>query len=156
MVNEESQPIVQLTRWLKATPQRVFRSWTDPNQVSKWLSPTPEIELAQVAIDARVGGSYRLSYRNPDTGHINVVLGQYVEFDPPNRLVITWAWQPPHDGFPESFLGHISTVTIDLVELDGGTQITLTHQNLPSGEISQRHVWGWNGALDQLETFVKP
>ncbi len=149
-MTDPTTPSVRLTRWLKATPQRVFDAWTNAQQVARWLSPNEAIKQAFTEVDARVGGRFRFGYANPDTGHVNTVAGEYLVVDPPRRLVFTWAWIPPHDEFTADQMNFDSTVTIELTDRDGGTQITLTHEKLPTGPITERHIWGWNGALDRL------
>ncbi len=143
-------PSVRLTRWFKAPPQRVFDAWTHQQQIARWLSPNKAIKQVLTQVDARVGGAFRFGYANPDTGHVNTVAGKYLVVDPPRRLVFTWAWLPPHDEFSDQELAFDSTVTVELTNLDGGTQIILTHEKLPTGPITQRHIWGWTGALDRL------
>ncbi|MEM7627065.1 MAG: SRPBCC domain-containing protein [Planctomycetota bacterium] len=146
-------PTVHLTRWIKASPQRVFEAWTTADQLARWLSPGPEHPLAEVVADARVGGELRLAYGTADAGRYDAVVGQFLELTPPQRLVFTWAWQSPHSEFAAEDLGHESTVTIDLLPIDGGTELTLRHRGLPPGLMSERHTWGWTGALDQLADF---
>ncbi len=151
-MTDAAEPTVRLTRWLNASPRRVFEAWTRAQDVARWLSPRPDIAVAFAEVDARPGGAYRIGFRNPESGHVNVVAGRYLEIDPPARLVMSWAWQPPHDEFPDAFVGADSVVTVELVGVDGGAQLTLTHRGLPGGAITDRHAWGWNGALDRLTT----
>lgn len=153
-MTEATTKTVRLTRWLKAEPQRVFAAWTDPAQVTKWWTPADDIDLVASEVDARVGGVLKLGYRRRGTEHVNVILGRYTDVDPPSRLVFTWAWQPPHDEFPDDQLDFESTVTVELTAVDGGTQINLTHEGLPAGELAERHDWGWNGALDHLVGYA--
>lgn len=145
---------LRITRLINASPERVFRAWTDPTQISQWLSPHSDIKQVVTETEARAGGAYRFGFANPQTGHVNTVEGRYLEIIPHTRLVFTWAWQAPHDEFPDEFLTSESTVTVELSEIEGKTQLTLTHERLPLGPIADRHAWGWNGTLDQLDIFL--
>ncbi|MEO1235748.1 MAG: SRPBCC domain-containing protein [Planctomycetota bacterium] len=149
----DAAPAAKLTKWIAASPQRVFEAWTTADQLTRWLSPGPDIPLAEAVADAHVGGTLRLVYLTPDAPHPEVVLGRYLEVSPFRRLVFTWAWQAPHSTFPVEHLGRDSTVTVDLLPIDGGTQVTLVHEGLPPGPMSARHAQGWTGALEQLSTF---
>jgi len=150
-VAETTAPVLRLSRTIKASRQRVFEAWTKPDLIAKWFRPTEEIRVVIARADPKQGGEYRIGFQSPDSDQVNIVSGTYVEFDPPNRFVMTWAWQAPNDSFEESYLGQVSKVTIELSETtDGRTELTLTHEGLPTTDICEHHAWGWNGALDFL------
>ena len=90
--------------------------------------------------DAVVGGSYRIVMHQPD-GEVVEHVGKYLEIDPPHRLVFTWA--SPATQRKDSL------VSIDFIESEGTTEISLTHEQLPE-YMAQAHVGGWTSALEKL------
>ena len=76
-------------------------------------------------------------------------LGEYRELVPRKKIVFTWRWDDD-----EAWENHDSVVTVELSDRDGGTEVKLTHEKLPSEESRDRHNEGWNSVLDRLEKFV--
>jgi|GEM_PF-314947 len=145
---------VRLTRWLKSSPDRVFSAWTQADKISQWLSPSSEISVIDAVFEARVGGAFQIGYANPaEKQDAAWVRGQVLEVDPPHRLVLLWVWEK-NDEFPAPFIGQSTRVSVELSALDGGTQLVLTHEQLPEGFVVQRHTWGWTSTLDRLERLV--
>jgi uncharacterized protein YndB with AHSA1/START domain len=75
--------------------------------------------------------------------------GEYRELQPDKKVVFTWRWED--DG---NWKGRFSVVTVELEERDGGTELRLTHEQLPSEESRDNHAEGWNGTLDKLERLL--
>jgi uncharacterized protein YndB with AHSA1/START domain len=96
-------------------------------------------------VDAVVGGRFRIDMHQAD-GAVVEHVGQYLEITPPRRLVFTWA--SPATQHKDSL------VTIDFIESDGGTEISLTHEQLPE-YMAQAHVGGWTSALEKLAARVQ-
>ena len=92
----------------------------------------------------RVGGSWRVEAQGRGTRR--AVSGRYLEIDPPRRLVFTWAWKTT----PE----RESLVTITFKADNGGTLMTLTHEQFFDEDARDRHQHGWNGALEKLEKYL--
>lgn len=137
-MNAEGEPVtrLQLERLLPATRERVFAWWTDPERMAKWLSPTRE---AKVSANVVVGGAFRVVMVG-DGVEIEHT-GEYLEIDPPRRLVFTWMSAYTGDG--------PSLVTVDLEQRGDSTRIVLTHERLP-GEHVEPHRGGWGTILDNL------
>ncbi len=76
------------------------------------------------------------------------VFGEYRELVPVKKIVFTWQWDDD-----DVWDNRTSIVTVELSDRDGGTQLRLTHEQLPSEESRDRHNEGWNSVLDRLEKF---
>lgn len=137
-----TETTLHLTRIFKAPRERVFRAWTDPEELKKWWGPegygTPI-----ATIDLRVGGSYRLGMRKLPDGDIFYLSGTYREVRPPERLVYTWRWEAK----PE--LGE-TLVTVEFQDRGGSTEVILTHALFPDEKARQDHEKGWSSCLDRL------
>jgi uncharacterized protein YndB with AHSA1/START domain len=83
--------------------------------------------------------------RSPE-GEDHIVTGSYREFEPPSRLVFTWAWQSA----PEAE----TLVTVEFRDADEGSALTLTHEQFASEESRAQHEHGWSGCLDNLEQLL--
>lgn len=142
---------LKISRFIKAPRERVFEAWTDPEQLMKWMGPGPSYLISAKA-DVRPGGSYVFEMNTVGCGHENApglvgIRGVYKEVKKPSRLVFTWAWVDN----PTANDGE-TTVTVDLVEVQGGTQLTLTHTGFATEESRDAHNMGWTGTIDKLES----
>ncbi|MGH8852184.1 MAG: SRPBCC family protein [Casimicrobiaceae bacterium] len=106
-----------------------------------WMGPSDDFGEAQVTIDLRVGGRYRIVMPAPD-GEMHRVGGVYKEIVPGRKLVYTWAW--------ESTPERESQVTLELKPSGAGTELLLTHQRFADTEARDKHQHGWTGCLDRL------
>ena len=135
-----------ITRTIRAPREKVFRAWTDPDELVKWWGPegcsSPGAE-----IDLRPGGRYRIAMTTPEKKGI-YSLGEYREVVPPERLVFTWIWEGP----PE-MAGVETLITLYFREKEEATEIHLTHERFPTEKDRENHEWGWNSSLDCLEKF---
>ncbi len=142
---EETTLIVK--RIVQASREKIFRAWTDPEEMKKWWGPegcTP----SSVEIDLRVGGRYRISTCRSEAGEEIFVNGEYCEIVPPERIVFTWNWEPPGMELGETL------VTVEFRERGGATEIVLTHERLPDEKTRDLHGMGWNSALDCLAGYL--
>jgi uncharacterized protein YndB with AHSA1/START domain len=135
-----------LRRVLKAPPERVFRAWTEPEQLARWFGPRG-FTCPEHAIDPRPGGAYRVTMRSPE-GTLHTVSGTYTAVEPPRRLAFTWAWEQ------EGARGHESAVELALSAHPEGTELVLTHRRHESVEARDRHTEGWSSCLDKLVAYV--
>jgi uncharacterized protein YndB with AHSA1/START domain len=122
-----------------APAKMVFDAWLDADNVGRWLFATPGGKMHSVKIDPRVGGEFEIIDKRGDelTRHI----GTYLEIDRPRRLVFTFAVPQ----YSEEF----TTVSIDIVPLDSGCELTLTHEGvLP--EWRESTFDGWTMILNSL------
>lgn len=140
---------LKLTRFIKAPRERVFEAWTNPENLMQWFGPGTA-HLVSAKTDVRAGGSYHFVMNTSGCGGgeggLADVSGTYKEVKKPSKLVFTWGWTNNPRGGDET-----TTVTIDLMEVQGGTQLTLTHEGFTTEESRDNHNHGWNGTLDKLE-----
>ena len=138
---------LQIKRFIKATPDRVYAAWTDPAQLKEWWGPEGVITRSLTA-DVRVGGKYRWDCANPE-GEQMSAFGEYRQLIPGRKIVFTWKWDDD-----EAWNDRTSLVTVEFLDGDGGTELLFEHDQLPSEESRDRHYEGWNSILDRLEKFV--
>jgi uncharacterized protein YndB with AHSA1/START domain len=143
-VDTAVKPSLTVKRRLKASPAKVFAAWTDPEKIKRWMGPG-EIVANRAEADARVGGRFRIEMRTPK-GEAHNVGGVYREVVANEKLVFTWQWDvaPPDEP-------HESLVTVLFRPDEGGTLLTLTHEQLFDKQSRDGHEMGWVGAFDKLE-----
>jgi uncharacterized protein YndB with AHSA1/START domain len=139
---------LQIKRFFKATPDRVYAAWTDPVQLKEWWGPEG-VRTRNLIADVRVGGKYRWDLTSPD-GEEMSAFGEYRELIPGKRIVFTWKWDDD-----EAWENRTSLVTVEFSDCHGGTELLFNHEQLPSEESRDRHKEGWNSILDRLEQFVR-
>ena len=135
---------LQIKRVIKAPRDRVYAAWTDPAQMKQWFGPE-NVQTRHLIADPRVGGEFRWDLTNSE-GEKMTMRGEYRELLPNKKIVFTWQWEDDED-----WENHTSIVTVELADRDGGTELRLTHEQLPNEESRNGHTRGWNSALDKLE-----
>jgi uncharacterized protein YndB with AHSA1/START domain len=120
---------------IAARPETVFPYFIDPGKIVRWMGTTAEL-------DPRPGGLFRIDYNGQD-----IVRGEYLEIDPPHRVVFTWGWEAAGDPTPPG----ASTVEVTLTSVDGGTRVNLRHSGL-TPETVVGHGEGWDQFLPVLAT----
>lgn len=135
---------LEIKRFIKAPRDRVYAAWTDSAQLKQWFGPE-SVETQELIADTRVGGKFRWDLINAE-GEKMTCRGQYRELQPGKKIVFTWQWDDD-----EAWENHTSVVTVELSDRDGGTDLRLTHEQLPTEESCDGHIGGWNSALDKLE-----
>jgi uncharacterized protein YndB with AHSA1/START domain len=138
---------LEIKRFIKAPPIRVYEAWTDPAQLKEWWGPAG-VRTRSLSVDARVGGRYRWDLVNQE-GEEMSVFGEYRELVPRKKIVFTWQWDDD-----EVWQNRTSLVTVEFSDRNGGTEVRLRHEQLPSEESRNRHNEGWNSVLDRLEKFL--
>lgn len=141
----ESRPTLRLTRQINAPREAVFKAWTDPEALTAWFGPEG-VKTRNVRVDPRPGGQFSLEMYEPD--NVYPLSGTYREVNPPERLVFSWIW-----GHGE-LDGLETTVTIELRERDGGTELILLHEGLPTPTANEKHEGGWIGCFNCLERYL--
>ena len=135
--------LVQVRRTIGAPREQVFAAWTDPRLFRAWFKPRGG-SIPSVELDVRVGGRYRIALER--LGRIWYMVGEYVEVDPPARLVSTFGWQDvPLVRVADSLL------TVDFIERDDRTEIVITHERLRTPALRALHGFGWRTTLATLE-----
>ena len=131
-------------RVFRAPPEKVFQAWTDPDILTKWWGPTgatiPECDL-----DAKPGGTWRTVMATPD-GNRMTVSGVFREIAPPDRLVMTWAWQQD-----DGSRGHETEIVVTFEDVPEGTRLRLVQSVFENVENRDMHGMGWNSTFDDLD-----
>lgn len=123
---------------IAASPETVWELLTHETEAVKWMGRSAEFDL-------RVGGTYLV-----DVIPGNVARGEFVEIDPPHRLVFTWGWEA---GASPVTPGS-STVEFELTPDGDGTLLRFRHSGLPSTEAAESHGHGWDHYLGRLSTVA--
>ena len=142
-----SEHTLELTRHIKAAPERVYAAWLSKEDMAVWMGPSPAgCDVRD--LEASVGGTYRFAMLGPE-GQEYVVSGTFKELDEPNKIVMTWQWETSmEETNPETI------ITVTFVEKDGGTEMKFLQENMASAESIMHHNQGWNPSFDKLETVV--
>ncbi len=135
---------LEVKRFIKAPRDRVYAAWADPVQLKQWFGPE-SVQTHDLVADVRVGGKYRWDITNAE-GEKMTVRGEYRELQPGRKIVFTWQWDDD-----EVWENRTSIVTVELDDAEGGTELRLTHVQLPSEQSRDRHSEGWESVLDRLE-----
>jgi uncharacterized protein YndB with AHSA1/START domain len=139
---------VRLHRVLKAPPERVYRAFLEPAALARWLPPYGFTATVH-HLDARVGGTHRLSFTNFGTGHSHAFGGTYLELVPGERLRYT-------DRFDDTNLPGEMTVTVTLTKVLCGTELNVVQEGIPAVIPTEMCYLGWQESLAQLARLVEP
>jgi uncharacterized protein YndB with AHSA1/START domain len=142
---------VQVSRRVEAPREDVFLAWTDPERFQQWFGGPGAVTLP-VEMDVRVGGRYRIPMRSKlGIGWTTYVVGEFLEIDPPNRLVFTFGWEKP----PPLGIGTgESRVTVEFADAEGSTEIRLLHELPDKARLRAFHRSGWKHSLDNLARLL--
>ena len=136
--------VLRLERTFSAPAQTVFDAWTSAEMLRRWwpAGPSWDWDTPVADVDLRVGGAVRLVMRSPDGVEFGGT-GEYLEMDPPTRLVFSWTW----DGRDGTQL-----VEVDFHEnADGTTTVVLTNSGLIDEADQRSHYEGWQASFDNLD-----
>lgn len=139
---------IRLHRVLRATPERVYRAFLDPDAMAKWLPPygyTGKVHHA----DAKVGGSYRMSFTHFATGKAHAFGGKYLELVPHERIRYTDQFDDP------DVPGEMQTA-VALKKVSCGTEVNIVQDGLPDVIPAEACYLGWQESLAQLAKLVEP
>ena len=139
---------VRLHRVLRAPPERVYRAFLDPDAMAKWLPPHG-FTCTVHQMDARVGGRYRMSFKNFGTGKSHSFGGTYIELTLNQRIRYT-------DQFEDPALPGEIQVSITLRKVACGTDIEIVQAGLPAAIPVEFCYLGWQESLSQLAYLVEP
>ena len=125
--------VLEVSVHIAARPETVFPYFTDPARYVQWMGTS-------ATLDAVPGGSYRVGVRDGVEA-----AGEFLEVDPPHRVVFTWGWTDRFAVAPGT-----TRVVVTLTEEDGGTRVVLRHYDLPGEELREQHRGGWETYLPRL------
>ncbi len=139
---------IKLHRVLQAPPDRVYRAFLDPSAIAKWLPPNGfTCEVHQ--LEARVGGKYRMSFKNFSTDKSHAFGGEYLELKPGERIRY-------NDRFEDPNLPGEMTTTITLTKVSVGTELNIVQEGIPAVIPAEACYLGWQESLMLLAKVVEP
>jgi uncharacterized protein YndB with AHSA1/START domain len=138
---------VRLHRVLKAPAERIYRAFLDPAALAKWLPPHGFTGTVH-HLDARVGGTFRMSFTNLTTGHTHAFGGTYNELVPHEKIRHTDTFDDPN--LPGQML-----VTITLKKVLVGTEVNITQEGIPDVIPAEACYLGWQESLTLLTQLVE-
>ena len=139
---------VNLHRVFRAPPQRVYHAFLNAEALAKWLPPygfTCKVHH----LEAKIGGSFRMSFTNFSSGSEHAFSGEYLELIPNVKLRYT-------DRFDDPNLPGVLEVTVTLTEVSCGTDIAIQQTGIPAAIPVESCYLGWQESLAQLATLVEP
>ncbi|MGI8923746.1 MAG: SRPBCC family protein [Fimbriimonadales bacterium] len=139
---------VRLHRVLKAPPERIYKAILDPAANSKWLPPHG-FTCTVDNLDAKVGGTYKMSFTNFSTGKSHSFGGRYLELKPGERIVATDVFDDP------TMPGEMRT-TYTLTKVSVGTEVNIVQEGIPAAIPAEACYLGWQESLEQLAKLVEP
>lgn len=140
---------LKIRRIFRASRERVFRAWTDPEQLKKWFAVADGFTTPNADVDLQVGGKYRLGMQPPGDDGVLIVGGVYQQIVPPEKLVFTRRWESPNADEPETL------VTVEFYEQDNTTEVILKHELFSDALQRDKHGEGWVGCMDHLERLIE-
>ncbi|MCI0680712.1 MAG: SRPBCC family protein [Gemmataceae bacterium] len=138
---------IRLHRVLRATPERIYRAFLDPDALVKWLPPNGFTGKVQ-QLDARVGGTYKMSFTNFSTGKTHCFGGTYRELAPNERLRYT-------DKFDDPNLPGEMVTTVTLTKVSCGTELTVVQEGVPDVIPAEACYLGWQESLVLLAKLAE-
>ena len=143
-----SHPSVRLSRVYNTSVQHLFECFTQPELIARWWGPEgTSCPSAQAQL--QVGGKYRFVIQGATGDELNVVHGEYLVVEPPERLVFTWAW--------EGNASEVTQVTLRFRPVgEKQAEVALTHELFPTAEQASAHRDGWGSSLECLAYVLEP
>jgi len=142
-----STSVIRLHRVLRATPERVYRAFLDPDAMAKWLPPNGFTGKVH-HLDAKVGGTYKMSFTNFTTGKSHSFGGTYLELVPHERIRYT-------DKFDDPNLPGQMQVTVSVKKVSTGTDLNIVQEGIPSAIPLEACYLGWQESLTLLAKLVE-
>ena len=143
-----SDRTVRLHRVLRTPPGKVYRAFLEPDAMTKWLPPHGFTCKVQ-HMDARVGGTFRMSFHNFSTGHGHSFGGEYLELKPNELIRYTDKFDDPH-------LPGVMEVTVSMKPVVCGTELSIEQAGIPEVIPLEMCYLGWQESLTQLAALVEP
>lgn len=143
-----SDRTIRLHRVLRTKPEKVYRAFVEPGAMAKWLPPYG-FTCTVHHMDARVGGTFRMSFHNFTSGNGHSFGGEYLELVPGERIRYT-------DKFEDPNLPGVLEVTVSLKAVLCGTEVSITQSGIPDVIPLEMCYLGWQESLAQLATLVEP
>jgi len=139
---------VRLHRVLRARPEKIYRAFLDAEALARWLPPngfTCKVEQ----LDARIGGGFRMAFRNFTTGNSHTFGGRYLELTPDERIRYT-------DEFDDPDLPGEMVTTVTLRAVACGAELNVVQEGIPEAIPAEFCYLGWQESLEHLARLVEP
>ena len=139
---------IRLHRVLRATPEKIYKAFLDPDAMAKWLPPNGFTAKVH-HMDAKVGGSYKMSFTNFTTGKSHSFGGTYIELTPHEQIRYT-------DKFDDPNLPGEMQVTVEIKPVIVGTELAIVQEGIPDAIPVEACYLGWQESLRNLARLVEP
>ena len=139
---------IRLHRVLRTAPEKIYKAFLDPDAMAKWLPPNGFTGKVH-EMDAKVGGTHRMSFTNFTTGNGHSFGGKYLELTPHERIRYTDKFDDPN------LQGEMQT-TITLTKVSCGTELNVVQEGVPAVIPAEACYLGWQESLAQLAALVEP
>jgi uncharacterized protein YndB with AHSA1/START domain len=139
---------IRLHRVLRATPEKIYKAFLDPDAMAKWLPPNGFTARVH-HLEPKVGGTYKMSFKNFTTGHGHSFGGEYLELVPSERIRYT-------DRFDDPGLAGEMQTTVTFKAVSCGTELNIVQEGLPAVIPAEACYLGWQESLTQLAKLVEP
>lgn len=139
---------IKLHRVIRTTPEKIYKAFTDPDAMAKWISPygfTCQVH----SMDVKVGGAYKMSFKNFSTGNGHSFGGKYLELVPGERVRYS-------DKFDDPNLPGEMVTTVTLKKVLVGTELNIVQEGVPAVIPAEACYLGWQESLLQLANLVEP
>ena len=140
--------VIRLHRVIKATPERVYRAFLDADALVKWLPPNGFTGKVH-HLEAKVGGTYKMSFTNFNSGQVHSFGGEYVELVPHELIRYT-------DTFDDPDLPGVMQTTVTLREVFCGVELSVVQEGIPGIIPPEACYLGWQESLVVLARLVEP
>lgn len=139
---------IHLHRVLRTKPERIYKAFLNAEAMAKWLPPYG-FTCTVHHLDARVGGTFRMSFTNFTTGNGHSFGGEYLELVPAQKICYTDKFEDP------SLPGQMKT-TVTLTQVSCGAEIAIVQEGIPAAIPPEMCYLGWQESLAQLANLVEP
>lgn len=139
---------VQLHRVIRTNPDRIYRAFLDADAMAKWLPPYG-FTCKVLHMDAKVGGTFRMSFTNFTSGHSHAFGGEYLDLVQNERIRYS-------DKFDDPNLPGEMITTVSLKKVSCGTEVSITQEGIPEVIPTEMCYLGWQESLEQLVKLVEP
>ncbi len=140
-------PNLIIKRTMSFSPGRIFKAWTEEEELKRWFFPADGYTIPFVEINLRKNALYRIAMKDPK-GDLHLFGGLIKELIIAQKLSFTWA---SNGGGTQQFK---SFITVDFLRKNGTTEVRLTHENFSGETMREKYDKGWNHIFDQLEKHL--
>ncbi|HVF12102.1 MAG TPA: SRPBCC domain-containing protein [Actinomycetota bacterium] len=145
-LDEMDDTTLVLERFYSSSAERMFKAWTDPDDLRKWYSPVPGWVVSKAEVDLQLGGGYRIEF-GPSGGPQVVEIGTYEQITPSRLLVVEIRIEGRS-------ADELTRLKVEFESTAGGTMIRITESDYTNKKARDMHAEGWAHCLDLLEMLA--